>query len=213
MVCEACKSGKSPAYCRVRPLPERPLQLANFIRRRRRRRWQLVKAFRVAMPVSESLRESDESTAVTVPACSLIIRVCHDFLVSVLVFLHLSRRPPPPLASDAKYLRAKMPNTGLRHRIGAAYDKVASFNVETLFVRKREPGPRRTVFVNEPLPDDYRDHKGRMKKEHVYKTNQVITSKYTVITFLPRNLLEQFRRIANMCVFIFSVLIYYLTPW
>ncbi|KAF9016585.1 phospholipid-translocating P-type ATPase [Hymenopellis radicata] len=91
-----------------------------------------------------------------------------------------------------------MPKAGLWHRLGAAYDKVASFNVETLFVRKREPGPRRTVFVNEPLPDDYRDHKGRLKKEHVYKTNQVITSKYTVITFLPRNLLEQFRRIANV---------------
>jgi phospholipid-translocating ATPase len=80
------------------------------------------------------------------------------------------------------------------------YAKLAAFNVEDLFVRKREPGPRRTVFVNENLPEDYRDHKGRVKPEHTYCTNQVITSKYTVITFLPRNLLEQFRRVANMCV-------------
>ncbi|KAF9469392.1 hypothetical protein BDZ94DRAFT_1244343 [Collybia nuda] len=78
------------------------------------------------------------------------------------------------------------------------YAKLAAFNVENLFVRKREPGPRRTVFVNENLPDDYRDHKGRVKPDHVYCTNQVITSKYTIITFLPRNLLEQFRRIANI---------------
>lgn len=42
------------------------------------------------------------------------------------------------------------------------------------------------------------DKKGKVKKEHMYHTNQVVTSKYTVLTFLPRNLLEQFRRIANV---------------
>ncbi|KAF5369202.1 hypothetical protein D9615_009962 [Tricholomella constricta] len=78
------------------------------------------------------------------------------------------------------------------------YNKLAAFNVEDLFVRKQEPGPRRTVFVNENLPEDYHDHKGRVKPEHVYATNQVLTSKYTIITFLPRNLLEQFRRVANV---------------
>ncbi|KAE9411132.1 phospholipid-translocating P-type ATPase [Gymnopus androsaceus JB14] len=62
-----------------------------------------------------------------------------------------------------------------------------------------EPGPRRTVFVNEDLPQEYWDVKGKnIKPEHVYTTNQVITSKYTIITFLPRNLLEQFRRVANV---------------
>lgn len=85
-------------------------------------------------------------------------------------------------------------------RLSTWYYKVADFNVESLFVKKRPPGPPRTVFVNENIPDDYYDKKGRVKKEHIYATNQVITSKYSVITFLPRNLLEQFRRIANMCV-------------
>lgn len=80
----------------------------------------------------------------------------------------------------------------------AWYNKVSSFNVENLFVKKREPGPQRTVFVNEGLPDDYYDKKGRAFKERIFVTNQVITSKYTFVTFLPRNLLEQFRRIANM---------------
>ena len=60
--------------------------------------------------------------------------------------------------------------------------------------------PPRTVFINENLPDDYFDNKHRVKKEHVYSSNQVITSKYTIITFLPRNLLEQFRRVANVYV-------------
>ncbi|OSD08296.1 phospholipid-translocating P-type ATPase [Trametes coccinea BRFM310] len=81
------------------------------------------------------------------------------------------------------------------------YNKFVDWNVESLFAKRREPGPPRTVFVNEPLPDDYFDHKHRVKKEHVYSSNQVITSKYTVITFVPRNLLEQFRRIAN-CFFL-----------
>lgn|SRR5882762_972576 len=80
------------------------------------------------------------------------------------------------------------------------YGKVAAFNVESLFSRKRPAGPPRSVSINENLPDDYFDHKHRPKKEHIYVSNQVITSKYTIITFLPRNLLEQFRRIANVCV-------------
>ena len=84
--------------------------------------------------------------------------------------------------------------------IGAWYNKFAAFNVESLFSKSREPGPPRVVYVNEDLPGDYHDDKGRVKKEHVYKTNQVVTSKYSIITFLPRNLLEQFRRIANVYV-------------
>ncbi|KAF8077570.1 phospholipid-translocating ATPase [Lyophyllum atratum] len=79
-----------------------------------------------------------------------------------------------------------------------AYARLAEFNVENLFVRKKEPGPRRIIYVNENPPEDRLDKKGRLKPEHVYPTNQVLTSKYTIITFLPRNLLEQFRRIANI---------------
>lgn len=88
--------------------------------------------------------------------------------------------------------------TSKRNRFVEIYSRVAAFNVESLFSTKREPGPRRTVFVNEQLPQDYRDNKGKIKPEYIYTTNQVITSKYTIITFLPRNLLEQFRRVANV---------------
>jgi len=81
------------------------------------------------------------------------------------------------------------------------YSRLAAFNVEDLFDSKREPGPPRKVFVNQDLPQDYYDHRARVKKEAIYTSNQVITSKYTIFTFVPRNLLEQFRRIANMWVF------------
>ena len=89
---------------------------------------------------------------------------------------------------------------GRKTGLAAWYNKVAAFNVESLFAKSRLPGPPRVVYVNEDLPKEFHDDKGRVKKEHVYKTNQVVTSKYSIITFLPRNLLEQFRRIANMCV-------------
>jgi phospholipid-translocating ATPase len=87
-----------------------------------------------------------------------------------------------------------------RAGFAAWYDTVANFKVESLFTRHRGPGAPRTIFVNQNLPNDYFDPKGRPKKEHIFPTNQVISSKYTIITFLPRNLLEQFRRIANMYV-------------
>jgi phospholipid-translocating ATPase len=81
------------------------------------------------------------------------------------------------------------------------FKSIASFNVATLFSRKRPAGRPRTVFVNRPtLPPEYLDKNGRPKPEDVYTPNQVITSKYNLITFIPRNLIEQFRRVANMYV-------------
>ena len=83
------------------------------------------------------------------------------------------------------------------------YTRLAAFDVVELFTRKRPLGPPRTLYVHERLPEGYFDAKGKVKREHAYATNQLITSKYNIITFLPRNLLEQFRRIANMYVMIF----------
>ncbi|KAL4077222.1 hypothetical protein V8B97DRAFT_1866494 [Scleroderma yunnanense] len=77
-------------------------------------------------------------------------------------------------------------------------DKLRNFKLESLFVGSHGTDTPRTIYFNQTLPASYFDHKGRPKKDRVYCTNQVITSKYNVITFLPRNLLEQFRRIANI---------------
>lgn len=87
-------------------------------------------------------------------------------------------------------------------RLAATYNRFADFDVVSLF--KRPPPPRnpRTVLFGQPLPDDFYDVSKRGKKtiqpKNVYATNQVVTSKYTIFTFLPRNLLEQFRRVANV---------------
>ena len=55
--------------------------------------------------------------------------------------------------------------------------------------------PRRTVFVNIPLPSNLLKNGVPIVK---YVRNKVRTSKYTIITFLPKNLFEQFRRVANI---------------
>lgn len=91
-----------------------------------------------------------------------------------------------------------LPSTKRASGLSRWYARLAAFNVEDLFNRKREPGPPRTIFVNQDLPQEYYDHRSKIKKEAIYTSNQVITSKYTIVTFVPRNLLEQFRRIANM---------------
>jgi len=63
---------------------------------------------------------------------------------------------------------------------------------------------RRTIFVNIPLPMSEVDAKGEPKVRYV--RNKVRTSKYTLVTFLPRNLFEQFHRVANIYFFVLVIL-------
>lgn len=53
-----------------------------------------------------------------------------------------------------------------------------------------QPGFSRVVFCNEP-----QQHKAKPFK---YTNNNVSTTKYNVVTFLPIALFEQFRRVANL---------------
>ncbi|KAI0954200.1 hypothetical protein AcV7_007497 [Taiwanofungus camphoratus] len=57
-------------------------------------------------------------------------------------------------------------------------------------------GPRRKIYVNYPLPREELDHHGEPVVR--YLRNKVRTSKYTILTFIPKNLYEQFRRVANL---------------
>ncbi|CAL1710461.1 unnamed protein product [Somion occarium] len=57
-------------------------------------------------------------------------------------------------------------------------------------------GLRRNIYVNMPLPPDEVNREGEPIVRYV--RNKVRTSKYTVITFIPKNLYEQFRRVANL---------------
>ncbi|XP_047313669.1 putative phospholipid-transporting ATPase 9 [Impatiens glandulifera] len=58
------------------------------------------------------------------------------------------------------------------------------------------PGFSRVVYCNEPCESDIRN----------YPDNYVSTTKYTVATFLPKSLFEQFRRVANFYFLVTGIL-------
>lgn len=71
--------------------------------------------------------------------------------------------------------------------------------------KKSKLAKRRNVYLNiAPQSSDEVDRKGEPKAR--YPRNKVRTSKYTLVTFLPRFLAEQFRRLAN-CYFLMLVLL------
>ncbi|KAK3825379.1 MAG: hypothetical protein J3Q66DRAFT_278169 [Benniella sp.] len=74
-------------------------------------------------------------------------------------------------------------------------------------LRKSKKDARR-VFVNVPPSSQYLDKSGAPKFS--FGSNRIKTAKYTTLSFLPKNLFEQFRRVANM-FFLFMAIIQ-LTP-
>ncbi|KAI8388333.1 uncharacterized protein BYT42DRAFT_559728 [Radiomyces spectabilis] len=64
---------------------------------------------------------------------------------------------------------------------------------------------RRKIYVNMPLPHYEYDDKGNRIKEH-YVPNRIRTAKYTPLSFIPKNLFEQFRNVANL-YFLFLVIL------
>ncbi|CAK9784350.1 unnamed protein product [Cutaneotrichosporon oleaginosum] len=107
-----------------------------------------------------------------------------------------------PLVPRRRKRRANRDSWWARH----VTKPLSVLNPATLLARRRKPSTPRSIFINQELPSDYFDKKGRPLKSKVFCTNQNITSKYTIITFLPRNLLEQFRRIANIFFLFINVL-------
>ncbi|RUS20286.1 hypothetical protein BC937DRAFT_95535 [Endogone sp. FLAS-F59071] len=65
-------------------------------------------------------------------------------------------------------------------------------------------GVRRRVYVNQEIPSAELDEYGYPLAR--YASNRIQTAKYTVISFLPKNLFEQFRGVANL-YFLFLVIL------
>ncbi|KAJ1924627.1 hypothetical protein IWQ60_005074 [Tieghemiomyces parasiticus] len=66
----------------------------------------------------------------------------------------------------------------------------------TRIASRPEGATDRTVYVNLPLPREACDEHGQPRQ--VFTSNQIRTSKYTLATFIPKNLYEQFHRAANI---------------
>lgn len=61
----------------------------------------------------------------------------------------------------------------------------------------------RTIYINSTKPDDYNDTN---EVPYDYKSNKIKTSKYNLLTFIPKNLFEQFRRITNLYFLINNII-------
>lgn len=70
------------------------------------------------------------------------------------------------------------------------------------------PGQRRNIYVNSPLsPEELDQYNEPLAR---YARNKVRTSRYTLVTFLPKNLYEQFHGIAN--IYFLALVIFQLFP-
>ncbi len=65
-------------------------------------------------------------------------------------------------------------------------------------------GEARNVYVNIPLPIEALDDNGRPAVR--YSRNKIRTSKYTPLSFIPKNLWHQFHNIANV-YFLFLIIL------
>ena len=61
----------------------------------------------------------------------------------------------------------------------------------------------RTIYINNTKPNDYNDSN---EVPYEYKSNRIKTSKYNFLTFVPKNLFEQFRRITNLYFLINNII-------
>lgn len=60
---------------------------------------------------------------------------------------------------------------------------------------KDRSNEKRNVYWNMPVPEDQLDDDGRLPE---YPRNKIRTTKYTPITFIPKNLFYQFKNVANI---------------
>ena len=127
---------------------------------------------------------------------------------------------PPLLSFTADVHESGMPPALKRRQppgpVAKFFAKVGDYDLLSVFDPKRPRPFPRTVLVNAPLPPHALSSQPRLAlpftgknkvglgkraipaEGWIFESNQVLTSKYNIITFLPRNLLEQFRRVANV---------------
>ncbi|TIA90033.1 hypothetical protein E3P99_01747 [Wallemia hederae] len=90
----------------------------------------------------------------------------------------------------------------VKEKLKKAADKYKSKSTAT--DAATHTGNRRNVYANIPLPPHQLNKAGEPAIK--YPRNKVRTAKYTLVTFIPKNLLEQFRRVANIYFLLLVIL-------
>ncbi|CCF55679.1 hypothetical protein KAFR_0A02410 [Kazachstania africana CBS 2517] len=80
-------------------------------------------------------------------------------------------------------------------------------NNDTSLMLRNHADQLRTIYFNLPLPDDMIDEDGLPIAQ--YSRNKIRTTKYTPLTFLPRNIFLQFNNLANIFFLILVILGYF----
>lgn len=109
---------------------------------------------------------------------------------------------------QSKAASSAEPASSASGKIKAFRTKLANISLDpdVVFKKQRPPPAPRSVYFNEPLPEQAFDHKGKPQYPWVYASNQVLTAKYTLYNFVFKNLLEQFRRVANLFFLLIVIL-------
>lgn len=69
---------------------------------------------------------------------------------------------------------------------------------------EEEESNGRTLYFNQPLPNDMLDEEGHPSQE--FARNKIRTARYTPLSFIPKNLFFQFHNIANI-FFLFLIIL------
>ncbi|KPV75937.1 uncharacterized protein RHOBADRAFT_35702 [Rhodotorula graminis WP1] len=127
-----------------------------------------------------------------------------------------------------------IPRRGPQNAFTKRLAKISEFSLLDAFNSNRKNPYPREVLVGVPVPPEasttgpkiplwtkkIKDGEGRVIRTEkrglgskevpapgwTFSSNQVLTSKYNIVTFLPRNLLEQFRRVANIFFLVLVIL-------
>ena len=70
---------------------------------------------------------------------------------------------------------------------------------------EEEETSQRTLFFNQPLPDEFVDEEGHPL--YTYPRNKIRTAKYTPLSFIPKNLWFQFHNVANIFFLFTDILV------
>ena len=93
----------------------------------------------------------------------------------------------PTYSTLEEYRPAEVPTRSLKDRLKRVFSRRGSYSVDVLT-------PRRSIFINAP---------------HLtgnFCSNKINTAKYSVFTFIPKFLYEQFRKYANIFFLLVSLL-------